>query len=110
MVEISKASKSVLANLVLTTNKRNRRLRLISIAQCSTSNKLVFEMANASNPNANIVVLRAILDVQVEVSTWMRINKRKLREATNKITTRYFKKSKTCCKVFHYHQHEVGCS
>jgi hypothetical protein len=34
-------------------------------------------MANASNPNANIVVLRAILDVQVEVLTWMRINKRK---------------------------------
>jgi hypothetical protein len=51
MVEISKASKSVLMNPILAINKRNRPLRLINIAQRSTSNKLVFEMANASNPN-----------------------------------------------------------
>jgi hypothetical protein len=62
MVEISKVSKSVLMNPILATNKRNRPLRLINIAQCSTSNKHVFEMANASNPNANLVVLKAILD------------------------------------------------
>jgi len=48
--EIARTSKSILANPIMTVNKRKRQLRPLAYAQWSASNFIAFGIANETQP------------------------------------------------------------